>query len=74
MKTKHQSRRFRRFLRANEAVSALEYALLVGLVSLGVGGAVAAFNTEIAAALLNIGQDISGDAVARATLPEGEGD
>ena len=28
--SKHKSRRFRRFVRANEAVSALEYAILVG--------------------------------------------
>ena len=30
---KHKSRRFRRFLKANEAVSALEYAILVGVIA-----------------------------------------
>ena len=66
MKTKHVSRRFRRFLRANEAVSALEYALLVGVVSLGVAGAVTVFYDEIETALQNVGQDISTNAVNRA--------
>ena len=38
MKTaiKHKSRHLRRFLKANEAVSALEYALLVGVIAVGV--------------------------------------
>ena len=44
MKTKHQSRRFRRFLRANEAVSALEYAILVGVVAVAIGAALVTFS------------------------------
>ena len=31
------SRRFRRFLRVGEAVSALEYAMLVGIIAVAVG-------------------------------------
>ncbi len=58
MKTKHQSRRFRRFLRANEAVSALEYALLVGVVAVGVGGAIVAFQDEVVNALEGIETDL----------------
>ena len=41
--TKHRSRRFRRFIRANEAVSALEYAVLVGVVVVGIGTALTTF-------------------------------
>ena len=45
----HKSRRFRRFLRANEAVSALEYALIVGIVAVGIGTAIFALRDEIVA-------------------------
>ena len=58
-KTKHISRRFRRFLRANEAVSALEYAILVGVISVGVGAAVVTVGGDITTALNAIGDDIA---------------
>ncbi|MCE2483811.1 MAG: hypothetical protein J4F33_13305, partial [Alphaproteobacteria bacterium] len=35
-----QMRNFRHFLRASEAVSALEYALLVGIITVAIGAAV----------------------------------
>ena len=62
MKTaiKHKSRRFRRFLRANEAVSALEYAILVGVIALAVGAALVAFSAEIVAGLTAIGNTVDG--------------
>ena len=62
MKTaiKHKSRRFRRFLRANEAVSALEYAILVGVIAVAVGAALVAFGAEIAAGLAAIGNTVDG--------------
>ncbi len=47
MKTRHISRRFRRFAKANEAVSALEYALLVGIITIGVGAALVTFSTDV---------------------------
>ena len=37
----------RRFFRAQEAVSALEYAVLVGIIIAGVGGALLAFSGNI---------------------------
>lgn len=58
MRTKHVSRRFRRFLRANEAVSALEYAILVGVVVIGVGAGMAIFGDNITAAITNIGTQL----------------
>ena len=57
-KTKHISRRFRNFLRANEAVSALEYALLVGIVAVGLTGAIVGFSGNIEDALTAIGTEI----------------
>lgn len=54
MKIKHKSRRFRRFVRANEAVSALEYAILVGVVTAGVGAAVVTFQGQITAVINTI--------------------
>ena len=47
--SKHKSRRFRRFFRANEAVSALEYAILVGVVAVAIGAALVTFGGKITA-------------------------
>ena len=63
-RTKHISRRFRRFARANEAVSALEYAILVGVIAVGMAAALAAFETQITTALSNIGGIVSGTTVS----------
>ena len=70
-KTKHISRRFRRFVRANEAVSALEYAILVGVIAVGVAAALAAFETELQTALETIGGQI-GDTTMGTTI-DGDG-
>ena len=61
MKTaiKHKSRRFRRFLKANEAVSALEYAILVGVIAIGIGVAMATFSDNIKTALNKLGSDVA---------------
>ena len=63
MKTKHISRRFRRFAWANEAVSALEYAILVGVIAVGVAAALATFESQIDAALTAIGTTVGGASV-----------
>ena len=60
MKTKHISRRFRRFVRANEAVSALEYAILVGVIAVAIGAALVTFSENITAALATIGTEVAG--------------
>ncbi len=60
MQTKQISRRLRRFLKADEAVSALEYAVLVGVVVIGVGGAITAFSDNIEAAIAEIGTNVDG--------------
>ena len=61
MKTaiKHKSRRFRRFLRANEAVSALEYAILVGVIAVGMGAAILAFEGQLDGVINAIGGDVA---------------
>jgi len=64
MKTKHISRRLRGFARANEAVSALEYAILVGVIVVGIAAALAAFESQISAALANIGSTVASTNVA----------
>lgn len=53
--SKHKSRRFRRFLRANEAVSALEYALVVGVIAVAVAAALAVLGTDITEAITQVG-------------------
>ena len=57
--TKHLSRRFRRFLRANEAVSALEYAILVGVIATVIAAAMVTFGGKITAALTAIGDEVT---------------
>ena len=57
--TKHLSRRFRRFLRANEAVSALEYAILVGVIATVIAAAMVTFGGKIDAALTAIGAEVT---------------
>ena len=59
MQTKQISRRLRRFLKADEAVSALEYAVLVGVVVVGVGGAIVTFSTSIETAIGSIGGGVT---------------
>ena len=61
MKTPGTSRRApspRRFARAGEAVSALEYAILVGVVAVAIGAALLAFGGSINTSLQAIGADI----------------
>lgn len=58
MQKKHVSRRLRRFARANEAVSALEYAILVAVIAVGIGAALVAFQDQIVVALGNIGATV----------------
>ena len=59
MKTKHHSRRFRRFLRANEAVSALEYAILVGVVAVAIAAALATFSDSVSDSIEAISTNIT---------------
>ena len=54
-KTKHVSRRLRRFARAREAVSALEYAILIGVIAVAVGAALVLFSGNIKTAIGAIG-------------------
>ena len=61
MKTPGTSRRApppRRFARAGEAVSSLEYAILVGVVAVAIGAALLAFGGSINTSLQAIGADI----------------
>ena len=58
MKTKHVSRRLRRFGRANEAVSALEYAILVGVIAVAIGAALFTFGESIEAGIKAVGDKV----------------
>ena len=60
----HKSRRLRRFIRANKAVSALEYAILVGIIAAAIGGALITFGSNITDAISAIGTDIGATAGA----------
>ena len=52
-------RRCGRFLRSERAVSALEYAVLAGVVIAGIGTAIAAFSEQIAGSIGGLGTQIS---------------
>ena len=53
-------RQTRRFLRVDEAVSALEYAILVGIIAVAIGTALLAFGENIANAIDGIGTKVEG--------------
>ena len=55
MKLSNLSRRLCRYLRARKAVSALEYAILVGVIAVGIGGALLAFEDQVSEAITDIG-------------------
>ncbi len=58
MKTRPATRLFRRFARDNRAVSALEYAILVGIITAGLGAAFATFQTEITNTITTIANNV----------------
>ncbi len=62
-------RRSGRFLRCERAVSALEYAVLAGVVIAGVGGAIIAFTDDISTAMTSLGTAVETTA---ATAPTGD--
>ena len=55
---RRKSRRLGRFLKANEAVSALEYAILVGVISLALIGVFGTFMDDVTLAIESIGDNI----------------
>ena len=48
-----------RFARAQEAVSALEYTIIVGVVVAGVGGAIAAFTGDVEDVIEGVGTKVT---------------
>ena len=52
------SRRFRRFLMATRGVSAIEYALLVGVVAVAIGAALVTFSDDVQTAITGIGDQV----------------
>ncbi len=68
MKVKNFLRAVARFARAKEAVSALEYAVVVSVVVAGVGGAVWAFVGDTQTAIESIGTAVEATA---STAPTG---
>ena len=69
-KAKHISRRFGRFVRANEAVAALEYAILVGVIAVAIGAALVTFSDSITTALSTIGTAVGKQSIGATTKLE----
>lgn len=59
-KKERRSGRLGRFARAGEAVSALEYAILVGIIAVAIAGVLVTFSGNISTAINTIGGEISG--------------
>ena len=59
-KVGYYTKSFVRYLRNTKAVSAIEYAILVGVVATAMGAAVMTFQESIATALDGIGTDLEG--------------
>ena len=51
-------RRCGRFLRSERAVSALEYAVLAGVVIAGIGAAIVTFTGDLTTAMTNVGNAV----------------
>ena len=56
--SKQEPRRLRRFFKAGEAVSALEYAILVGVVAVAIGAAIVTFSGNLKNTLENMAAEI----------------
>ncbi len=56
----HYTKKFAHYLRKNSAVSALEYAILVGVIAVVMAAAVATFTDDIGTALTTIGGKVAG--------------
>ena len=69
MIVKQIPRRIRRFLKADQAVSTLEYAMMVGLIATAVGAAIVTFSGDVQTAITNIGNTVSGVNVQGVTNP-----
>ena len=53
-----------RYLRATRAVAAMEYAIIVGVVVVGIGLAVGLFQEEIVAVIVDVTADLKGTRTA----------
>ena len=53
------TKKFIHYLRATRAVSALEYAILVGVIAVAMAAAMATFSTDLTTALENMGDKLS---------------
>ena len=63
--------RLGRFARAGEAVSALEYAILVGIIAVAMAAAILAFSGNLSTAISNIGTEIGKLSGAKAPSLDG---
>lgn len=54
----HYTKKFVHYLRHNRAVSALEYAILVGAIAVAMGAAMVTFSSSLSDALNKIGDSI----------------
>ena len=62
-------RRIRRFFGADDAVSTLEYAMMVGLIATAVGAAIVTFSGDVQTAITGIGDDVAGIEITGVTDP-----
>ncbi len=68
------TKQFVQYLRNTKAVSALEYAILVGVIAVAVGAALVTFSDDIQTAITGIGDDVATIEVTGMDSPEADTD
>lgn len=53
------TKKFAHYLRNNRAVSALEYAILIGLIAVAIGAALGTLGTDLTTAIEKIGDEVA---------------
>ena len=61
------TKKFAHYLRNNRAVSALEYAILIGVIAVAMSAALATFSTNIGKALTTIGGKVAATTTDKGT-------
>ena len=62
------TKKFVRYLRNNKAVSALEYAILVGVIAIAISAAVLAFSGNLTTAINAVGTKVTGASVEKGVV------
>ena len=66
---KHYAKKLSAYLRNSKAVSAMEYAILVGVIAVALGAALATFGTNITTAIEKVGSNVVAEHATKGSSP-----